>query len=232
VFVAVLLGAELAAVVSLHRLGHVEGFAPPRREIGHWLLHAPTEDLVAATARLGGLAVAWWLLVATLLSLARRVVPGWRRLRALDSMSPAALRRLVDRTVAVGLGASLGLAGMHTAGAATAPGRARVDTPVVRSPTPSLVPTAPTTSAPPPATPAPPPADALVVVRAGDNLWVIARNALENGTRVVGPAEIAPYWRRVVAANTDRLRSHDPNLNFPGERVVLPPVGDNSGPFG
>ena len=90
VFVAGLLGAEVAAVIALHRLGRVGGFALPRRAVGHWLFHTPTEDLVAVTARLAGLALSWWLLVATVLSVARRVVPGWRRLRALDAMAPAA----------------------------------------------------------------------------------------------------------------------------------------------
>lgn len=235
VFVAGLLGAEVAAVVALHRLGRIGGFALPRRAVGHWLFHAPTEDLVAVTARLAGLALGWWLLVATILSVARRVIPGWRRLRALDAMAPAALRRLVDRAVAVGLGASIGLTGLHGAGAATPSPRARVDTPVVRSSNPPAsnpavtpgVPTAPRSS--PDATTA---RDAFVVVRAGDNLWTIARDALENGTQAGAPAAIAPYWRRVIAANTATLRSHDPNLIFPGERVVLPLRTEGERPAG
>src|SRR4029079_12452095 len=64
--------------------------------------------------------------------------------------------------------------------------------------------------------PAPP---HLVVVRAGDNLWVIAQRELRRGAP---PAEIVPYWKRVIAANAATLRSHDPNLIFPGERIVLP----------
>ena len=38
------------------------------------------------------------------------------------------------------------------------------------------------------------------------------------------PAEITPYWRRVIVANAGGLRSHDPNLIYPGERIVLPPA--------
>jgi len=226
-FVVALLAAELGAVVAMHRLGRVEGFALPRRAVGHWLLHAPTDDLVAVSARLVGIALAWWLLVATVLSVARRVVPGWRTVRALDALAPAALRRLVDRAVVLGLGASIGLSGMGLSGARAAtaagePSRARADTPVVRSPNPPAAPVAPTTprAAPSVATPA----SAVVVVRAGDNLWVIAHAALAQGDRLVEPAAVSPYWRRVIEANTTRLRSHDPNLIFPGERVVLPPV--------
>jgi hypothetical protein len=227
-FVGVLLGAEIAAIVVLHRLGRIDGFAVPRRAPGHWLLHAQTEDLVAGTARLVGLVLAWWLLVATVLSLARRVVPSWRRVRALDWATPVALRQVVDRLVAVGLGASLGLTGIRPVGATAHSARSRVDVPVIRS----APPASPAARAPRPRPPSPrrttvPPAETVVVVRAGDNLWVIAQHALQRGGRVAtSAAEIAPYWRRVIAANTANLRSHDPDLIFPGERVVLPlPAG-------
>jgi hypothetical protein len=228
VFVGALLGAEVAAVVVLHRLGRVEGFGLPRGAAGHWLLHAQTEELVAVTARLAGLALAWWLLVATALSLARRIVPGWRSLRALDWVTPVALRHVVDRAVAIGLGASLGLTGIHAAGATGAAARQshraapRADVPVIRSARSAR------SARPAPRAPDPRPVDrtvlprdTVVVVRAGDNLWVIAQRALGGATN----AEIAPYWRRVIAANTATLRSHDPNLIFPGERLVLPPQG-------
>ena len=64
----------------------------------------------------------------------------------------------------------------------------------------------------------------VVVVRAGDNLWVIAQPRRNTATTDAARprVEIAPYWRRVIAANAAALRSHDPNLIFPGERVVLP----------
>lgn len=65
------------------------------------------------------------------------------------------------------------------------------------------------------------------VVR-GDHLWGIAaaRLAGRNGgdRRCLTARAVAPYWRRVVAANRHRLRSGDPDLIFPGERVVLPPL--------
>jgi hypothetical protein len=225
-----LLGAEIAATIALHRLGRVEGFAIPKRALGAWVLHAQTEELIAVTARLAGLALAWWLLAATLLSLARRVVPGWKRLRALDALSPVAVRRIVERAVAVGVGASLGLSGVRPIGAVTVPTRPRVDVPVVRSAAPASRPadsgSDTTRTAPAGRGHSGHPAN-VVVVRAGDNLWVLARRALEGEDRAVPSVEIAPYWRRVIAANASGLRSHDPNLIFPGERIVLPPV---SGP--
>jgi nucleoid-associated protein YgaU len=60
--------------------------------------------------------------------------------------------------------------------------------------------------------------DSVVVVE-GDHLWKIS-------ARHLGPdaaeGEVAPYWREVVAVNTPRLRSGDPDLIYPGEMVELP----------
>jgi hypothetical protein len=221
VSLVVLFAGEIAAIVALHRLGRVEGFALPSGALRDWLFHAQTEELVAVTARLAGLAFSWWLLVATTLSLARQVVPGWRHVHALDSLTPAVVRRLVERAVAVGLGASLGLSGVHPIGATAASKRPSVDVPVVRSARSPTRPPAPTT---PPTSTSTRPRDPVVVVRAGDNLWVIAKRALEREHGAVAPAEVFPYWRRVIAANAGNLRSHDPDLVFPGERIVLPEV--------
>ena len=225
-FVTALLAAEIAGVAVLHRLGRVDGYALPRHAIGRWLVTADIEDLVAVVARLAGLALAWWLLIATVLSLARRVVPAWRRVHALDVVTPATLRRAFDRALVVGLGASIGLAGIRPVGAATrsTPAtRPRVDVPVVRTAEQPPKRTNPT-RAPAVVAPTVPLAPTVVVVRPGDNLWLIARRAIQRGDHESRPAEITPYWRRVIATNTAGLRSHDPNLIYPGERIVLPPV--------
>jgi nucleoid-associated protein YgaU len=225
-FVTGLLATETAGVVVLHRLGRVEGFALPRHAVGRWLVTADTEDLIAVVARLAGLALAWWLLIATVLSLARRVVPAWRRVHALDVVTPAALRRAFDRAVVVGLGASLGLAGIRPVGAATRStptARPRVDVPVVRTASPPPRQTNPA-GAPAVVVPTALVAPTVVIVRPGDNLWLIATRALPRGDHEPGPAEIAPYWRRVISANAAALRSGDPNLIYPGERIVLPPA--------
>jgi hypothetical protein len=65
---------------------------------------------------------------------------------------------------------------------------------------------------------------AVHVVKPGDNLWQIARaEVIRTGdTDRPGDAQIARYWRRVVAANRTTLRSGDPSLIFPGEVVALP----------
>jgi hypothetical protein len=62
----------------------------------------------------------------------------------------------------------------------------------------------------------------------GDNLWAIARDHLSRqrsgGSGEPTNHEVAAYWLKVVQANRDRLRSGDPDLIYPGERVTLPPV--------
>jgi nucleoid-associated protein YgaU len=66
-----------------------------------------------------------------------------------------------------------------------------------------------------------------VVVERGDHFWKISARRL---TDVLGRApqspEIGPYWREVVVANHDRIRSGDPDLIFPGEVIELPALPD------
>jgi len=59
-------------------------------------------------------------------------------------------------------------------------------------------------------------------VRKGDNLWRIALAHLaDNSEPNVG---LGSYWRLVIETNRGRIRSGDPNLIFPGEVILLPPV--------
>jgi len=67
---------------------------------------------------------------------------------------------------------------------------------------------------------------ATVVVEKGDHLWSISADHLqERLTHPPSASEITPYWRDVIDANRDQLRSGDPDLIYPGETVVLPDAG-------
>ncbi len=62
----------------------------------------------------------------------------------------------------------------------------------------------------------------------GDNLWNIARAQLASATNRDGSqlseAEIRDYWLKVIDANKNNLRSHDPHWIFPGEIINLPAI--------
>lgn len=63
-------------------------------------------------------------------------------------------------------------------------------------------------------------------VMRGDNLWNIAAGRL--AAHPDHSLTVREYWLLVIDANRDRLRSGDPDLIFPGETIVLPPLGEPS----
>ena len=110
-------------------------------------------------------------------------------------------------------------------------------------PPPEPAPRAPVAAAPPagaPAAPAPPsppervqparpsadhPASAGRVVGRGESFWRVARSVTEARLgRPASVAEVAGYWRALIAANTDRLADRgNPDLLFAGQVLDLPP---------
>ena len=168
--------------------------------------------------------------------LARRLAPGL----------PPGIRRMLEIAIVTACVAlpSLPAAALDAPGVSVAP---VADQPVVRA----LVAVAPADAAPVPrATPLPTlrreasdPAHAgpsildparvgparvgpaRVVVRPGDNLWLIDRVALERGSVArIDDSAVARYWQDVIGANRSTLRSGDPSLVFPGEIIALPPA--------
>lgn len=66
-----------------------------------------------------------------------------------------------------------------------------------------------------------------VVVTEGDHLWALAERRISSTLgRPAADHEVAPYWREVVSSNPE-IRSGDPDLIFPGEVIVLPPLPDD-----
>jgi nucleoid-associated protein YgaU len=173
-------------------------------------------DLALAVAWLVAVAACAWLFV---LSAGCAVSLGCSRpalARRLAPALPAGIRKLVEVAL---VGSCIALPALPAA--AAAPPRVAVvvdDQPVVRAPE-AAPPVAPARSVAPPA----PVAPARVVVRVGDNLWLIARTALSGPSgRRPSEAEVARYWHEVIGANRSTLRSGDPSIIFPGEIVALP----------
>jgi hypothetical protein len=67
------------------------------------------------------------------------------------------------------------------------------------------------------------PTSERVVVRRGDSLWSIAATRLP---RSAGPGQVDRAWRAVYAANRAEV-GPDPGLVRPGQRLQLPPLGDD-----
>jgi hypothetical protein len=192
------------------------------------------DDLALAVAWIVAVAAAAWLFLATGVCV---IALGFGRPRIAQRLAPAlpsGIRRLVEIAVVAACVALPALPALPAQAAGPAPA-VIVDQPVVRGAvTPAPKPDRPVErSAPAPApalapTPASPPArepsgETRHIVVAGDNLWLIARNALTHEfARHPSESEVAHYWRAVIAANRSTLRSRDPSLIFPGEIVSLP----------
>jgi hypothetical protein len=270
---ALLVTGEALAVVALHRLGGVDGFAIPRHDLGRWLQQSTSEEVLLAGVRFVALVAAWWLLGSTVLYVATRVAHLHGAARALGWATLPAVRRWVDRAATVSIVAMTALGVGRPAAADPPPPTSTAPAPVIvdadhRDPArvpsrpPSSVrtgqaadsppaPTVPLTgttfppttttaplappNVPPPVVPvapaAPPPATAAGTthtVTGGEHLWSIAAAQVATATGKppadLSPADVAPYWLRVVDLNRHRLRSGNPNLVYPGEVVELPPL--------
>jgi hypothetical protein len=274
---ALLVAGEAIAVVGLHRLGGVDGFAIPRHDLARWLQQTPSEDVLLAAVRLTALVAAWWLLGSTLLYLAARVARLHGTAAALGWATLPAVRRWADRAAAVSIVAATALGVGRPAAAdppptsrpapapvvidadhrdpasvpsrppsrvrtgqavdpPSVPGVPPIDAAPVPAPPPTTVALVPPTTQPPvvpvvpPVLATPPLGSALGAthtVTRGEHLWSIAADRIATATGKppadLAPADIAPYWLRVVEINRPRLRSGNPNLVFPGEVVELPP---------
>lgn len=222
------------AAIALLRLGDVEGMRVPWSDPTAWLATTPPEVAVAALGRVTGLALLGWIALSTVIySLAR--LAGVRP-TAVGWLSVGPLRRLVDTALA----GYLVLGTIAPAGAVVEshhpPPTSQETIDPLYIPTPAgwrAEPTGPVgeqeTAEAPDDSPDETDHRARVVVAPGDHLWKLAADRLEEVLgRSPNAAEIAPYWREVVEANRDRIRSGDPDLIFPEERLVLPPVSPES----
>jgi hypothetical protein len=232
----VVLSGEAVAVAAVHRLGTRAPFNLPLDHVDPWLRAAPADALVAAL-RVVALVFAGWLLVATVAYACASAASIPSAIRACEWATPRAIRRTIDRALAVSI----------VAGAVTVPSSAHHAVAAQDRPPPVSVDvrsgkslgSLPSEWSPPVTvadTPVVPVVDrprdssstATVVVTPGDNLWELSATALARTTgraRVtLADDEIARYWRTVCDVNRDTLRSGNVNVIYPDEIVALPPV--------
>jgi len=239
---------EAATLVVLVLIGRRPELRVPVEHLGAWLRDGYSATVVVALLRWVALVGAGWLLASTLLYLAAAASRVPAAVRAVGWFTLISTRRAIDAACALSVATTFVFA-PATAGAARA-GSDTTTVSVVRDgrgqlqqlpPDTTSATAPPTVAAPAPAptsTPAPPPTPAPahevatvndeVVVAPGDNLWELAAQHVARTTGrardSVGDTEIAPYWAQVCDVNRVRLASRDPNLIFPGEHVLLPPI--------
>jgi hypothetical protein len=241
--------AEALAVVALTLLGAVERWRVDWPHLWTWLQGAPLGDALAGLLRWAMLALAWWLLVSSLLYCLARLsrIPAF--VRGTGWFTVPFVRFAVDRALVVTLAASTVVGARAGAAVASTSSVPAPRAAVAAAPAPSWAdgsgaPAGPELALPPietiavngavsPATSSTPAGRQLapagqVEVHSGDNLWSIAEDHLaETSGRPaaeLGPADVAPYWWSVCELNRPALRSGHPSLVYPGEVIRLPAV--------
>lgn len=232
--IVMLFAAEGSAIAALHLLGAVDGLglSPTDAMAGT----TRTEECIASLIRLGALAIAYWVTVGSALYLVSRLRAG--SLTAPNWVALPVVRRLIDKALAVTVALSTLSAPLPATASGAAPAEEQtyvpraagfepapeitVDNQVVIPPGAELPwsPAAPTEiNSREPLRPFP--AGETYSVVEGDNLWSIADRILPSAE----PSALIEYWIELIALNRDTLISGDPDLIYPGETLLLPPVG-------
>lgn len=206
----------MAATAVLLRLGGVSSMSVDWSDPIRWLDRTDPEVVLVSLGRLGGLSVLGWIGATTFLyALARLWGAGGH---SLDWLSIGPFRRAIDAV----------LAGWLVLGSVS-PADALIDSRPEAVPEttvlvdPRYVPTSTGPSSRRGSREERPPEPRRVLVVGGDHLWKLATDELRRRLgREPSPAEIVTYWREVVRTNRENLRSGDPDLIFPGERILLP----------
>lgn len=217
-------------LAGLHAVGG-DLSPPPMTDapgVGRWLQQRPPVAAAFAGARLVVLALAWYLLVATMAGVVARASGAAVLVRAADAAATPLVRRLVHGAVGVALaGVTAAGAGAGMAEAAAQAGPAAVG-PMRLLPDGAPPPPPRMRLLPPPSGAAAPAEGRTWTVQPGDHLWAVAARVLgEAWGRQPSDTEVDPYWRAVVDANRPRLHdAADPDRIFAGQvlDVPLPPA--------
>lgn len=236
--------ALVATILLLNRLGSGQLSTPPlldRSELQLWLDDRDAVVAAFALVRLVGLALAWYLLVVTVLGLAARLsrIPALVRLADLATLP--AVRKLLGAVAGIGITASAAslMAANLLPDQGGGPGGsgAMADTTVVLQRLPESddvilrrlpegedgtatlrVDDGTTEQAPAPPT--------EWTAAPGDHLWHVAETTLADAWgRAPTDDEVAPFWQYLVEVNRDRLVDPDnPDLIHPGQTFRLLPA--------
>jgi nucleoid-associated protein YgaU len=184
------------------------------------------ELMVVNGVRLLAAGLTAYVVLVALVGIGLRLVGANLIATALDGLTPRIVRHLVASVVGLALWTASAHAGESGADAPVVM-RRLPDAPVARTTTtspmvapPVVAPVAPiapksvTTSAPEP----------TWTIRPGQHFWAVAEHVLtETWGRPPTPAEVVPYWKKLIEANRERLSDrNNPDLVFPGQVLVIP----------
>lgn len=180
-------------------------------DLTSWLTTSEPEDVVVALVHLAALCTVGYLLATTAAYVGASLLRVPVVLRGAAAVTPFAVRRFVDGLLALAV-----LAGGASV-AVPASASTIQTTPLTVAYTP-----VPAGDVPAPSTQDGAPELTTYTVLPGDSLWSIAESTVETRDPAASGADVADYWRRLIAANEGRLRSADPNIIYPGETLELP----------
>jgi hypothetical protein len=193
---------------------------------------APLDETLGTVALWVLVGIVGWSLITGLAYAGATLFGRTDAAHRIGRVTPRAIRLCADRLAAV----SLAVAILSASGPAMAAGSIRIgggpttpDPPrsaeiphpgiqrLARDEKPAAAPALPTS---------PSRADGEYLVAPGDNLWRIAADHLTATPDT--SISLRAYWLMVIEVNRNRLRSGDPNLIFPGETIILPPLSEAS----
>lgn len=207
------------AGIVLHRLGSLPWLqVEPTLD---WLRTTPPGDAVAALARTAGTWCAAWIALSTAAHLASLLLGIGRTV----DVTGVFVLPVVRRIGRVALAGALSWPALPAAAVPPPPIVEPAHEPSGEAGEAGLDATWPGIARLPEATATSAEHRSVVVVEPGDNLWRIAERALvETGVDHPTSRQVAGYWAGVIEANRHRLRSGDPDLIYPGEEILLPPL--------
>lgn len=220
---------EIGSIVLLTHLGAAPFMHVDLSDLQRWFRETAPLDALMASIRIVVLAGAWWLLVATVVSTIvapERRVPRFLRIGLVRHLAAATMAVTLSGTV--GFTPAIAMSSQPVAVTVDASGAVLPVGATIR-PTAQTGQVATGTFAGASDTDDAPSAflavnGTTVTVAPGDSLWTISRRHLTEMGADASGRRLAAYWSAVVARNRDRLISGNPDLIYPGETILLPPI--------
>lgn len=208
--------------------------SPDPRAAVEWARQRDAATIAVAVLRGAAQLTAWYLLLVTIAGVAARLTRNHTLMVIARAVTPPSLRELLRSWLGAGVmtavlvtGAAGGVRGTTAATAAAAGvALASEQEPAALPPPPPPLEPATPRDAPPPARATARCAPAIWTVGPGQHFWSIADDHLTDRLgRPPSDVEVARYWRRLVAANRDRLVDPaNPDLLHVGQQLRLPRV--------